>query len=78
MRVITTAALASLIAVAPLASVAATPVADPAATYPTEERDDDRDFPWGLLGLLGLAGLLGLKGRDRDDGRVRNDDTSRR
>ena len=24
-------------------------------------REDDHDFPWGLLGLLGLAGLLGRK-----------------
>ena len=23
------------------------------------ERDDDRGFPWGVLGLLGLIGLLG-------------------
>ena len=30
------------------------------------ERDDDDDFPWGLLGLLGLAGLLGRKKRDDD------------
>lgn len=32
----------------------------------TVEREDDKDFPWGLLGLLGLAGLLGLKKRDDD------------
>lgn len=31
------------------------------------ERDDDDDFPWGLLGLAGLAGLLGRK---RDDHHV--------
>lgn len=30
------------------------------------EREDDNDFPWGLLGLLGLAGLLGRKKRDND------------
>ena len=30
------------------------------------ERDDDDDFPWGLLGLLGLAGLLGRKKHDDD------------
>ena len=30
------------------------------------EREDDNDFPWGLLGLLGLAGLLGRKKRDDD------------
>ena len=28
------------------------------------EREDDNDFPWGLLGLLGLAGLLGRNKRD--------------
>ena len=40
--------------------------ADDATIANTEpvERDDDDDFPWGLLGLLGLAGLLGLKRRD--------------
>jgi hypothetical protein len=32
----------------------------------TTEREDDDDFPWGLLGLLGLAGLLGRKKHDRD------------
>jgi MYXO-CTERM domain-containing protein len=26
-----------------------------------EPVDDDRGFPWGLLGLLGLAGLLGRR-----------------
>ena len=26
-----------------------------------DARDDDKDFPWGLLGLLGLAGLLGRR-----------------
>ncbi|MEA3052982.1 MAG: hypothetical protein QOG72_1885 [Sphingomonadales bacterium] len=29
-------------------------------------REDDHDFPWGLLGLLGLAGLLGLRRKDND------------
>jgi MYXO-CTERM domain-containing protein len=27
----------------------------------TTRRDEDRGFPWGLLGLLGLAGLLGRR-----------------
>jgi MYXO-CTERM domain-containing protein len=27
----------------------------------TRRTDDDKDFPWGLLGLLGLAGLLGRR-----------------
>jgi MYXO-CTERM domain-containing protein len=30
------------------------------------QREEDHDFPWGLLGLLGLAGLLGRKRRDPD------------
>jgi LPXTG-motif cell wall-anchored protein len=31
-------------------------------TTPVPVREEeDRDFPWGLLGLLGLAGLLGRK-----------------
>jgi MYXO-CTERM domain-containing protein len=34
--------------------------------YTTVEREDDKDFPWGLLGLLGLAGLLGRKRKDAD------------
>jgi MYXO-CTERM domain-containing protein len=32
----------------------------------TDSRNDDDDFPLGLLGLLGLAGLLGLKRREPD------------
>lgn len=32
-----------------------------AQTAPPRE---DKDFPWGLLGLLGLAGLLGRKKQD--------------
>jgi LPXTG-motif cell wall-anchored protein len=34
--------------------------------YRTVEREDDNDFPWGLLGLLGLAGLLGRKRKEAD------------
>jgi hypothetical protein len=30
----------------------------------TTQRDNDRGFPWGLLGLLGLGGLMG---RRRDE-----------
>ncbi len=44
-------------------------VEDPINTtepYAEVEREDDNDFPWGLLGLLGLAGLLGRKKHDRD------------
>lgn len=29
-------------------------------------REEDNDFPWGLLGLLGLAGLLGRKRKEAD------------
>ncbi|HVG20395.1 MAG TPA: WGxxGxxG family protein [Blastocatellia bacterium] len=29
-------------------------------------REDDKDFPWGLLGLAGLLGLLGLRKPKRD------------
>ena len=43
----------------------------------TDNRDDDNDFPWGLLGLLGLAGLLGRK--RNDEVRVdRTDNTNRK
>jgi MYXO-CTERM domain-containing protein len=32
-----------------------------AADTTTVRTEDDKDFPWGLLGLLGLAGLLGRR-----------------
>jgi len=32
----------------------------------TVREEEDRDFPWGLLGLLGLAGLLGRKRKEAD------------
>ena len=61
--ILTAAALAVL---SPAAALAQDTNAD--AGYTTAQtREDDDDFPWGLLGLLGLAGLLGLKRRnDRD------------
>ena len=34
-------------------------------TATTANRDTDRDFDWGWLGLLGLIGLAGLMRRDR-------------
>jgi MYXO-CTERM domain-containing protein len=34
--------------------------------YDVQTREEDDDFPWGLLGLLGLAGLLGLRRKERD------------
>jgi MYXO-CTERM domain-containing protein len=33
------------------------------------EREDDNDFPWGLLGLLGLAGLIPRKRTTDNDNR---------
>ena len=56
--------LATAIAVSPATSLAQSTVTTDDANYNRVERDDDDDFPWGLLGLLGLAGLLGLKRRD--------------
>ena len=38
----------------------------------TVRTEEDRDFPWGLLGLLGLAGLLG---RRKVDTTVHHDTT---
>lgn len=40
---------------------------------PVPVREDDDDFPWGLLGLLGLAGLLGRKKKDDIHVDARND-----
>ena len=40
------------------AGVTSAPMMQDTTTVRTEE---DRDFPWGLLGLLGLAGLLGRR-----------------
>lgn len=64
------AALAAALALSPAAALAQTNDATVGTTDTTYsqpvEREDDDDFPWGLLGLLGLAGLLGLKKRERD------------
>jgi hypothetical protein len=74
-----------LAAFAALAFVATPAVAqnaaDPAMTTGDQvehEREDDNDFPWGLLGLAGLAGLLGRK-RDHDgrDHRTGTNNTNR-
>jgi MYXO-CTERM domain-containing protein len=75
MRRISIFAAAAFAVLAPAAS--ATTGTGPADTnYGTTStaREDDDDFPWGLLGLLGLAGLVG---RNRRDVRVdtRRDDT---
>ncbi len=64
-KLVATLGAVALGTAAPAVAQNAAGTADPyATTAPAEE--DDRDFPWGLLGLLGLAGLLGRK-RDRDD-----------
>jgi LPXTG-motif cell wall-anchored protein len=43
-------------------------------TTPVPVREEeDRDFPWGLLGLLGLAGLLGRKKKNDIHVDARND-----
>ncbi len=47
--------------------------ATPAATTTQNRRNDDNDFPWGLLGLLGLGGLAGLRRREHTH-EVRTDD----
>jgi len=45
----------------------ATTATDPLLTEtPPPVREEDNDFPWGLLGLLGLAGLLGLRKKEPD------------
>jgi len=36
--------------------------ADPGlASQVDDNRDDDRGFPWGIVGLVGLVGLLGRR-----------------
>ena len=40
-------------------------VSDTTQTTTTVERED-KDFPWGLLGLLGLAGLIPRKRKEAD------------
>ena len=68
---------AALIAVTPATAVAqntadsdttVTNTYDPATDtqQTTVTREEDNDFPWGLLGLLGLAGLLGRKRKEAD------------
>lgn len=63
-------ALAAALALSPAAALAQTNDSTAGTTDTTYsqpvEREDDDDFPWGLLGLLGLAGLLGLKKKERD------------
>ena len=67
------AALSLATLVPTMASAQDTVTADPTLATPVE-RDDDDDFPWGLLGLLGLAGLLGRTRKDHDEVRVNRTD----
>jgi MYXO-CTERM domain-containing protein len=60
-------AAASLAALTPAAALAQDEANNTGETqYAAPEREDDDEFPWGLLGLLGLAGLAGLKRKERD------------
>ena len=72
----TLSAAAFLAAMTPATAVAqtATTVDDTAMSTPVEREDDD-DFPWGILGIIGLAGLLGRK-RDNNDARVDRTNTN--
>jgi hypothetical protein len=47
-----------------LATTDQTVANDLALANTVEPQREDKDFPWGLLGLLGLAGLLGRKKHD--------------
>lgn len=55
MKTITIAILAAT------AMTLSTPAFAQAETTTTVEREERREFPWGLLGLLGLAGLIPRK-----------------
>ena len=54
------AALVGAVALTVAVPVAAQSTTDTTTTQPVE-REDDNEFPWGLLGLLGLAGLIPRK-----------------
>ncbi len=55
------AALAAALTLSPAVALAQNDTGTTTDTaYAAPVREDDDDFPWGLLGLLGLAGLLGL------------------
>ena len=52
--------LLAVVALSAAVPVAAQGTTDTMTTAPVQ-REDDNDFPWGLLGLLGLAGLIPRK-----------------
>jgi MYXO-CTERM domain-containing protein len=57
---------AAVLTLSPAAAVAQDTANNTDTGYAAPEREEDDEFPWGLLGLLGLAGLAGLKKRERD------------
>ncbi|HEX8257604.1 MAG TPA: WGxxGxxG family protein [Allosphingosinicella sp.] len=64
------AAAAALAALAPAAAPAQGGAVD--TSYGNPQPQEERGFPWGLLGLLGLAGLIPRKrGHDHVDNRTR-------
>lgn len=64
-RALTAAALALL---APGAASAQATGGAVDTSYGNPQPQEERGFPWGLLGLLGLAGLIPRKRNDRADG----------
>jgi MYXO-CTERM domain-containing protein len=50
----------------------------PTTDTPRMDMQDERGFPWGLLGLLGLIGLAGMRKRHNEVDRLRRDEPTRR
>ena len=59
------ALITSLLLGSATATFAQTPGGGTTGGTTTANRDDDRDFDWGWVGLLGLIGLAGLIPRNR-------------
>jgi len=53
------------VAVAQTGGTPSTTTSGAANSAPATNRDNDRGFDWGWLGLIGLVGLAGLMRRDR-------------
>jgi hypothetical protein len=65
-------AAAALAALAPAAASAQATDGAIDTSYGNPQPQEERGFPWGLLGLLGLAGLIPRKrGHDHVDNRTR-------
>jgi len=58
-------AAAALLALTPAAALAQD-YNNTTDTQYVQTEEEDRGFPWGLLGLLGLAGLMGGRKKERD------------